>query len=397
VETRPKLLGVYAHPDDETFCTGGTFAKYASMGYEIMVVSATPGQAGQIRSGDAATRATLARVREAELRSACERLSVAHVECWDYQDGALEEVDRTELEDRIGRVVRSFRPDAVFTFGDDGAYGHPDHIAISQATTAACARAGDSLGLTERHRHGLELNTPPRLFHAVFPHRGLLLMDLLVKWLIQEGPEFKGDPEFVYGLLLLAEEASSLHCVEDHADVKWFPPGFSIIEQGEPATALFLLLSGHADVVREDGDGRRQFVTRLVPGQFFGEQGIASGRPRNAHVIAAESATCLVWSPGEPTLFEGRGQDARHVGLGTPRLADVEMSGATTRIDVGEFLQPKLQAIAAYRSQFPFRRDMLPENVFYDLFGAEYFMRALATRELDADLDIVSQRSSPSR
>jgi LmbE family N-acetylglucosaminyl deacetylase len=386
-----KLLGVYAHPDDETFCTGGTFARYAAMGSEIMVVSATRGQAGQIRSGDAATRRTLARVREAELRLACERLGVAHVECWGYQDGTLDEVDQIGLQERITRVIRSFQPDIVFTFGDEGAYGHPDHITMSRATTAACARSGDERHFPEHRVEGLRPHLPPRLYHAVFPHHRLSLQDRLVRWLIEEGPTFKGDPEFVHGLLLLVEEASSLHTMEDHFEIKWFPAGFSIIEQGEPATTLFLLLSGRVDVVREDAQGTRRFVTQLEPGQFFGEQGIASGLPRNAHVIAAESATCLVFSPSQPTLFEGRGEGARHAGAGNMEGTDIDIDlvGATTRIDAGEFLQTKLRAIAAYRSQFPFRPDMLPEGIFRDLFGAEYYSRILPPRSIETELDTV--------
>ena len=39
----PRILGVFAHPDDESFCAGGTLAKYAEAGAEIMVVSATRG------------------------------------------------------------------------------------------------------------------------------------------------------------------------------------------------------------------------------------------------------------------------------------------------------------------------------------------------------------------
>ena len=34
-ESQPRVLGVYAHPDDETFCTGGTFARYAAVGCDI--------------------------------------------------------------------------------------------------------------------------------------------------------------------------------------------------------------------------------------------------------------------------------------------------------------------------------------------------------------------------
>src|SRR4051794_13336407 len=106
--TRQKLLGVYAHPDDETFCTGSTFARYASAGCEIMVVSATRGQAGQIRSGKLATRGSLAQVREREFRLACERLAIAHVEYWDYLDGTLQEVASSELEERIGQLIGAF-------------------------------------------------------------------------------------------------------------------------------------------------------------------------------------------------------------------------------------------------------------------------------------------------
>ena len=94
---RARLLGVFAHPDDETFCAGGTFARYAADGAEIMVVSATRGQADRIRDARLATRRTIAAVREAELRLACERLGVAHVRCWDYLDGALADADSAEL------------------------------------------------------------------------------------------------------------------------------------------------------------------------------------------------------------------------------------------------------------------------------------------------------------
>jgi LmbE family N-acetylglucosaminyl deacetylase len=118
-ESQPRVLGVYAHPDDETFCTGGTFARYAAAGCDIMVISATRGQAGQIWSVNLATRKTLAQVRESELRLAGGRLGVTHVECWDYVDGRLAEVDESELESRIGRRIRHYRPDVVFTFGID--------------------------------------------------------------------------------------------------------------------------------------------------------------------------------------------------------------------------------------------------------------------------------------
>ena len=136
-----RLLGVFAHPDDETFCAGGTFARYAGQGAEIMVVSATRGQAGQIRDAAAGNRRTIAAVREAELRLACERLGVTRVRCLDHVDGTLADAGFPALVEEVAEVIREFRPDIVITFGPDGGYGHPDHVAISAATTAACQRA----------------------------------------------------------------------------------------------------------------------------------------------------------------------------------------------------------------------------------------------------------------
>ena len=99
-----RLLGLYAHPDDETFCTGGTFARYAEQGAEIMVVSATRGEAGQIRDAGIATRRTIGQVREQELRLACTRLGVQSVRCLRHRDGALARADREIL---VGELTRS--------------------------------------------------------------------------------------------------------------------------------------------------------------------------------------------------------------------------------------------------------------------------------------------------
>ena len=114
---RCRLLGVFAHPDDETFCAGGTFARYAEQGAEIMVVSATRGQAGQIRDAAAGNRRTIAAVREAELRLACERLGITQVRCLDHVDGTLADAEFSALADEVAEVIGEFRPDVVITFG----------------------------------------------------------------------------------------------------------------------------------------------------------------------------------------------------------------------------------------------------------------------------------------
>ncbi len=380
VSKPPRILGVFAHPDDEVFVAGGTLAKYAAEGSEIMVVSATKGQAGQIRDASIATRRTLGAVREKELHLSSQLLGARHSVCWDYGDGMLDQLDQHVLVRDVVRVIREFRPDIVLAFGPDGGYGHPDHIVTSLATTEAVHRAGDAAAFPEQTAVGLAPHQPERYYQSYFPTSRLLLLERLVQWLVRHKERFQGSPEFVQALMLLAEENALLHYASDFVEVNWYPRGFYIIEQGEPATKLYLLLSGGAQAIVEQPDGTLEPRNRLEPGMFFGEQGLAHGLPRNAHVVAAESTTCLVFSPAKPTAFEGRGKDV-HLDANprgqAPEAVGLDGAGAaTTCIDVGPFVRRKLDAMAAHRSQFAFDPDMLPLGVMKELFGREYFVRA---------------------
>src|SRR5689334_11723682 len=109
-----RILGLFAHPDDEVFAAGGTLAKYAAESAEIMVISATRGQAGQIRDSRIATRRTLGAVREQELLLSSARLGVQHAICWDYGDGTLQALDPELLIRDAVATIRDFRPDIVF-------------------------------------------------------------------------------------------------------------------------------------------------------------------------------------------------------------------------------------------------------------------------------------------
>ena len=85
------------------------------------------------------------KAREAELLAAAAELGLREVKFLDYPDGALDKVDTAEAIERIAGHLRRVRPHVVITFGPDGAYGHPDDIAISQLTTAAIVCAADPL------------------------------------------------------------------------------------------------------------------------------------------------------------------------------------------------------------------------------------------------------------
>jgi LmbE family N-acetylglucosaminyl deacetylase len=385
----PRILGVFAHPDDESFCAGGTFAKYAEAGATIMVVSATRGDAGQIRDARAATRRTLGRVREHELELACEQLGIQHAVCLDYGDGTLKDIAPQDLTRDVVRIVREFKPNVVLTFGPDGGYGHPDHIAISAATTAAYALAGGPAAFPEQIERGLAPHTPSALYHSYFPRSRMLLHERLVQWLVTQGQRFRGSLDFIHALLLLSQETSVLGYTSDHVDVQWYPAGFSIVEQGEPANRLYLILSGTAEVIREGADGVPRPVAQLDPGAFFGEEGLAHGRPRNAHVVALDSVTCLVFAPGEPTAFTGRGAAAsRDLDIATVDVKTLH-SEVTTAIDVSAYIDRKLAAIAAHRTQYPIDTAMLPLAMLQEMMGREYFVRVTSPHELETELLIL--------
>lgn len=139
-----KLMCVLAHPDDESLGTGGTLARYAAEGVGTYLVTATRGERGRFGDGGERPGAdVVGKTREAELRAAAAELGVREVTVLGYPDGGLDSLDPGAAQEAIAGHLRRVRPHVVITFGREGAYGHPDHIAISQLTTAAIVRAAD--------------------------------------------------------------------------------------------------------------------------------------------------------------------------------------------------------------------------------------------------------------
>ncbi|HET7698865.1 MAG TPA: PIG-L deacetylase family protein [Vicinamibacterales bacterium] len=140
-----RLMAVLAHPDDESLGMGGVLARYAQEGIDTFVLTATRGQRGRFfdnsnRPDDDAVGSA----REGELRNAARELGVREVTLLDYRDGDLDRADPREAAAQIAVHLRRVRPHVVLTFDPFGAYGHPDHIAICQFTTAALVLAADA-------------------------------------------------------------------------------------------------------------------------------------------------------------------------------------------------------------------------------------------------------------
>ncbi len=153
--TPQRVMGIFAHPDDPEFFCGGTFAKWAAEGREIVFVLATSGDKG---SGDLSiTSEALIPIREAEERAAAARLGVKDVIFLRYPDGELQPT--LDLRRQLTRLIRLKRPDIVVTNDPTARWysvhyiNHPDHRAIGDATLdAVFPAARDHLNFPELYR-----------------------------------------------------------------------------------------------------------------------------------------------------------------------------------------------------------------------------------------------------
>ena len=73
-----------------------------------------------------------------------------------------------------------------------------------------------------------------------------------------------------------------------------FPAGAEIIEEGEPATAIYWIERGAVEILKSDERGRERIVAQLGPGQYFGELAATLGVRRTATVRAIEPTVTTV-------------------------------------------------------------------------------------------------------
>jgi LmbE family N-acetylglucosaminyl deacetylase len=134
------ILGVWAHPDDETYLMAGIMADAVRRGERVACVTATRGELGSFDEERWPT-ATLGAVREREMDRCLEILGVKEHHWLDYPDGGVADVPTDEGLAKILDVFQRVRPRSVFTFGPDGMTGHPDHKTVSAWTGTAFERA----------------------------------------------------------------------------------------------------------------------------------------------------------------------------------------------------------------------------------------------------------------
>ncbi len=173
-----RLMAVHAHPDDEASKAAATLAKYVAEGHEVMVVTLTGGERGDVLN-PAMDRPgileNLPQVRRDEMAAAAAALGVQHR--WlGYIDSGLPEGDPlpplpddsfalVPVEESTGKlveVIREFRPHVIITYDENGGYPHPDHIKCHEVSVAAFDAAGDPAAYPEAG----EPWTPLKLYYT---------------------------------------------------------------------------------------------------------------------------------------------------------------------------------------------------------------------------------------
>jgi LmbE family N-acetylglucosaminyl deacetylase len=150
IERLGTIVGVWAHPDDEAYLSGGLLAGLTDAGARVVCVTATRGEAADPDAGPG-ERTALAALRSEELRAALGILGVTEHHWLDYPDGGCADLDPAGPVGCLVALLDDVRPDTVVTFGPDGFTGHPDHRAVSAWTDLAVARSA----------------VAPRILHAV--------------------------------------------------------------------------------------------------------------------------------------------------------------------------------------------------------------------------------------
>lgn len=159
------LLGVFAHPDDESFGPGATLARYAAQGTDVHVIIATDGIAGSVEaSHKLEEHEVLAQVRSTELANAAVALGIKTIWSLPYRDSGMRNTSANEhpdafiqqpidsLIDNLMEYIERLQPQVLLTHDPFGGYGHPDHIRCCESVTATFHLAREKFANNEGYK-----------------------------------------------------------------------------------------------------------------------------------------------------------------------------------------------------------------------------------------------------
>ena len=130
------ILGVWAHPDDETYLSAGLMAEAVDGGCRVVCITATRGEGGSTDT-ERWPPESMAATREQELLRGLAAIGVTEHHWLDLPDIDMD----TPLPERgapmVQDIMAQVQPHTVLTFGPDGMTGHQAHMSISRWATDA--------------------------------------------------------------------------------------------------------------------------------------------------------------------------------------------------------------------------------------------------------------------
>jgi len=130
------ILGVWAHPDDETYTTAGLMARAVRAGSRVVCVTATRGEGGSMDE-EKWPSATMGQVREQELLRSLAVLGVSEHMWLDLPDVDMDTPLPESGAGTVRTIMEEVQPDSVLTFGPDGMTDHAAHKSVSRWATGA--------------------------------------------------------------------------------------------------------------------------------------------------------------------------------------------------------------------------------------------------------------------
>ena len=218
------LLAVLAHPDDESFGPGGTFARYAAEGVAVHIAIATDGAAGSVAEGYEDSREKLAEVRAKELETAVKVLG-GTLHTLGFRDSgyigdpanehpdAFVQADEQDAIERVVRLIREVRPQIVITHDETGGYFHPDHIQCWKITVPAFHAAGDPDQYPEI---GPAPYQPEKLYFSAFPNTWVKFFIFLFRLRGQDPTKFGRNEDI--DMTRVGVDRKKLHAFVDYRD-----------------------------------------------------------------------------------------------------------------------------------------------------------------------------------
>ena len=225
IKTKPTILAVLAHPDDESFGMGGSLVLYAKHGVSVHLICATRGEVGEVDQEYLDGYESIADRRESELRCAAGILCLDSVHFLDYRDSgmagssdndhpdALVAAPTEEVAKQVAELIRTIKPHIVLTFDPIGGYRHPDHIKIHYATVEAFEMAGDPAFSTNE----LPPYKPLKLYYHTIP-RGWLKLIVKIMPLFGKDPSKWGRNGDI-DLVSLSRDTFPVHAVINYHSV----------------------------------------------------------------------------------------------------------------------------------------------------------------------------------